>query len=264
MSNGIAEYSTAELLVVEMSRHLVDGERALIGTAQPLPMAAIRLAQLTHAPNISFSAAGSGAVNPAFDRLPPTAMDTRAYIGAEGRHTMEHNVDWELAARWDFVFFGGMQVDKFGNVNLVCIGPYDKPKVRGPGAVGTVFMATFRKVYLLVERHERRSIVDKVDFISGVGFLNGGNSRFEVLRPECKGPQLVFTNRCVMDFEEVTRRLRLKSVHPGRSVDEVVANTGCELIVPGKVAVTNPPTGEELEILRTQVDRDGMLKKYPL
>ena len=108
MNSSPEEYSAAELLVAEMSRHLVDGERALVGTARPLPLAAIRLAQLTHAPNIWVSAAGSGAVNPAFDRLPPTAMDIRACIGTEGKHTMKHNVDWELAARLAFVFFGGM------------------------------------------------------------------------------------------------------------------------------------------------------------
>ena len=103
---GIPEYSTAELMVVEMARHLVDGDRGGVGTASALPLAAARLAQVTHAPNLSFFAGASGAINPHFDHLPATAMDTRAYLGAEGRHSMELNVDFETAARWDFGFFG--------------------------------------------------------------------------------------------------------------------------------------------------------------
>lgn len=258
------DYSTAELMAVEMSRHLVDGDHGGTGQASIIPMAAFRLAQLTHAPNIWFFAGGIGAVNPAFDRLPRSIVDPHLSLVAEAIMNMEDNAGRETSGRWDVCFFGGMQIDKYGNINMVCIGPYDKPTLRGPGTVGTLFTATFRRVYLFVERHDKRIFVDRVDFISGAGFLTGGDSRFKVVRPECKGPQLVFTPRCVMDFEEGTRRLRLHSVHPGQTIADIIANTGCELIVPQNVPLTKPPTGEELEVLRTRVDRDGVLRKLAL
>lgn len=262
MSEFVTEYSQAELMVIEMSRHLVDGDVGGVGAASTLPMAALRFAQVTHAPNLWWFSGGSGAINPSFDRLPRTSSDYINLLGAEGRARMDDVVDWETKGRWDFAFLGGMQIDKFGNVNMVCIGSYDKPAVRGPGTVGLLWLATFRKVYLYVENHRSKTFVDKVDFISGAGFLSGGDSRFDKALPTSKGPVLVFTPLCVFDFDDATHKLRLRSVHPGYTVDDVITNTGCELVIPEKVPMTAPPTKEEIYILRTRVDRGGLLMDY--
>jgi acyl CoA:acetate/3-ketoacid CoA transferase beta subunit len=165
---------------------------------------------------------------------------------------------------WGWGFSGGMQVDKFGNCNLIGIGPYEKLRVRGPGTVGTLWTASMMKYYLFFWHHNPKVIVDKVDFISSPGFLEGGDSRWKSCRPGTKGPALVYTPLCVLDFEPVTHRLRLRSVNPGYAVEDVVRSTGCEVVVPERVPQTAPPTDLELYLLHSQIDRRRVLANYRL
>ena len=264
---GTDRYSMAELMAVEMSRNLADDDGTLggVGGSATIPMAAVRLATLTVAPNLWWFCGGSAAINPVFTELPLTAHDPRAFVGAEARTPMQRTVDMGMRGTlWGWGFNGGMQVDKFGNCNMIGIGPYDKLKVRGPGTVGTLWTASMTKYYLYFWHHNPKVIVDKVDFISSPGFLDGGESRWKVCRPGSKGPALVYTPMCVMDFEEGTHRLRLRSVNTGYGVDDVVKATGCELVVPGQVPQTAQPTDTELHLLITQIDRNRELKKYRL
>jgi len=264
---GTDKYSMAELMVVEMARHLVDcdGKVGVVGSAATMPMAAIRLAKLTVAPNLWWLCGDSGAINPTFDRLPETAAHSRNMVGAEARNAMMEVLEMGLRGDcWGFGFQGGMQMDKFGNANMIGIGSYDNLKVRGPGAVGTPWAISIEYVYMFFWHHNRRIFVEKVDFISAPGFLEGGDSRWKVAKPEAKGPALVYTPICVMDFEEVSRKARLRSINPGYTVDDAVENTGFEPALPENVPMTSPPTDEELQILRTRVDRDGVLKKFRL
>ena len=138
---GTDKYSMAELIVIEMARNLVDceGKVGVVGSAATLPMAAIRLAKLTVAPNLWWLCGDSGAVNPTFDRLPETAAHSRNTIGAEARTAMMDVLEMGLRADWGFGFHGGLQMDRYGNVNMIGVGPYDNLKVRGPGAVGTTW-----------------------------------------------------------------------------------------------------------------------------
>jgi glutaconate CoA-transferase subunit B len=246
-------YSMAELVVVEMSRHLAedDGNFGGIGAVALLPMAAIRLAQLTVAPNLCWFSGGSGAINPATDRLSRTSWDPRNTYGCEAKAYMIDVVDFEMGTRDGWTFLGGMQIDKSGNANMIGIGPYEKLKVRGPGTVGVIWVGA-HKTYLYTEHHNRRIFVEKADFVSGAGFTSRG------------GAALTYTPLCVMDFEEGTHRMRLLSVHPGYSTSDVIANTGFELIIPDDVPMTKSPTDNELEILRAHIDRDGLLKEYKL
>ena len=145
---------------------------------------------------------------------------------------------------------------------MIGMGRYENLKVRGPGTVGTLWTASMTKYYLYFWHHSPKVVVDKVDFISSPGFLQGGDSRWKVCRPESKGPALVYTPLCVMDFEERTHRLRLRSVNPGYGVEDVVKNTGCELVIPERVRQTAPPTDWEPQLLHTQVDRHLVLEAY--
>jgi glutaconate CoA-transferase subunit B len=130
--------------------------------------------------------------------------------------------------------------------------------------VGTPWGISIEIGYLFFWHHNRRVFVEKVDYITGPGFLQGGESRWKVAKPQAKGPAFVYTPICVMDFDGVSRAARLRSVNPGYTVDDVVKNTGFELIVPKNVPMTTSPTDEELDLLRTRVDRDGVLKKFRL
>ncbi len=263
---GTDRYSMAELMAIEMARNLADcdGKVGVVGAAAALPMAAIRLAHLTVAPNLWWLCGDSSAINPTFDRLPETSAHPRNMKGAEGKNAMMDVLEMGLRADWGFGFHGGMQMDKYGNVNMIGIGPYENLKVRGPGSVGTTWEISIEHSYLFFWHHNPRVFVEKVDYISGPGYLEGGDSRWKVAKPQAKGPAYVYTPICVMDFEETTRAARLRSVNPGYTKDNVVKNTGFELIVPQNVPTTFPPIDEELNLLRTGVDRDGVLRKFRL
>jgi glutaconate CoA-transferase subunit B len=257
------DVTPVEMMTVAMAREVVDGDFAGVGAAGHAPAAAMLLAQLTHAPNASWFSGGSGGVNPHPDTLYETSSDFRNLLMAEAVITMEDVVDFEMSMRFDLCFFGGMQIDRYGNVNMAVIGDWERPTVRGPGTVGTIFMGAFKRVILFTYNHSARTYVDKVDFVTGPGHLTGGNSRAERLRPESVGPVLVVTPLAVMDFEEESKHMRLRSYHAHSSVDEVLENTGFDLIVPDDVGETPAPTDEELTVLRGVVDREGVLRRRP-
>lgn len=263
---GASAYSMAELMTVIMARTLEqdDGTVGGIGAAATIPMAALRLATLTVAPNLYWFCGSSGGFNPTFDYLPLTSADARALYGAEATQKMQDIVDLGGSGKWGFGFHGGMQIDKYGNANLIGIGAYDKLKVRGPGSVGLPWAARIQRAYLFTWHHNRNVFVDKVDFVSGPGWLGAGDTRFEALGTRINGPERVFTPLCVMDFDETSRLMRLVSVHPGYTPSDVIANTGFEIIIPSNLGETAPPTAHELHTLRNFVDRGGVLKTFRL
>ncbi len=259
---GTNAYSMSELMAVAMSRALVreDGKLGGVGAAAVVPMAAARLAALTVAPNLWWFCGGASGLNPIFDRLPRSSADPRAAIGATGKKNMLDVVDMGITGSWDWGFNGGLQIDMYGNINMVGVGPHPKLKVRGPGTVGTIWTGTLRRPYLYTMHHAARILVEKCDYVSGPGYLTGGNSRREVTGFDTEGPQLLFTPIAIFDFEPTSKRLRLKSVNPGYSVDDVKKNTGFAPLMPANVPATPAPTEHELFVLRNQVDRDGVLK----
>jgi glutaconate CoA-transferase subunit B len=160
-------------------------------------------------------------------------------------------------------FVGGLQVDPYGNTNLIGVGEnYRRLRFRGPGSVGTPTLTTHvGRYYLVLNSHTPRLLVPKCDFVSTVGWGQGGADARTKLGLPGGGPKYCVTPLCVMDFTEDEKRMRLVSVHPGVTVDQVRARTGFELVIPGQVPVTAAPSAEELRVLRTRVDRDGLLRR---
>ena len=158
-------------------------------------------------------------------------------------------------------FFGAIQIDKYGNLNMVGVGEdYRHLKFRGPGIIGLAHVGTFIPNFFIYSTdHSKRRFVEKLDYVSAIGHGDGPDFRKRWCLPG-PGPKLCFSPMAVMDFEEKTKRMRLRSVNPGVSVDQVIENTGFELIIPEKVPTTDPPTDEELHILRTRVDPSGLLR----
>jgi len=247
-------------MAVVLSREMRDGEFGALGAASQIPMAAVKLAKLTHAPNLSWLCGGSGAINSRLPRLLQSAADYRNLFGAEYRTSMEDVVDLEMRGRVHFAFLGGMQIDQFGNSNMVCIGNYHRPTVRGPGTVGLIFTAAFGRVYLYLHHHSPQILVEKVDFISGPGFYDGSKIRDEFVNKNARGPCMVLTPLALFDFEETSRKMRLCSVHPGSTVEQVLNRTGFRPLLRDPVTETKPPTEEELRLLRTYVDPEGVLR----
>lgn len=247
-------------MAVVMAHELRDDDFGAVGAASEIPVCAMRLAQKTHAPNLWYLYGGSGAVNSKATSVVESTADYRNLVGAEYRAPLQDIIDFEFNGSFTVGFLGGMQIDQYGNVNMVCIGDYAKPTVRGPGAVGTVFTSSFRRVILYVQHHNAKLFVPKVDFVSGPG-VPRGDAR-ERYRPRwSQGPVLVVTPLAVMDFATPDARMRLRSVHPGRTVEEVQSMTGFELAVQGSVPVTEEPTGDELRMLREEIDTSGVLQR---
>ena len=238
-----AEPSPTELMAVVMARSFRDGEVVVMGAAPMIPLAACRLARALHAPTLSYIVGGSGTVNPA-----PAGLATQS-CGPElqgGPCTLPLPEVVLLEGRGDVldVFCaGGLQIDARGNCNLVCVGDHEHPALRGPGSVGLPFLPAVGRTLVYTLAHNPRTFVEQVDFVSGAG----------------DRAALVVTPLATMDFDPGSRRMRLASTHPGVRVDDVVAATGFELVLPPSVPETPPPTDEELAALR-RLDSAGSLR----
>lgn len=260
----MAEYTTAELMACVMARALADGEVAVMGAVSQIPMLACRLAQETHAPNLEFIVGGSGAVSPLGPLVPSSCdfrqLEARAALPLPDVILLEGRGD-----RLDVFFAGGLQIDRYGNCNLVCVGEWAAPRLRGPGTVGLPFLPRAGRTIIYTTAHTPRTFVEKVDFNSGPGFLDGPASWAAAGVPG-KGPALVVTSLGVMDFHPESKLMRLRSLLPGVTLEQVQQNTGFVLLLPEElpgseagVPVTPEPAAEELAILR-QLDPEGIAR----
>ncbi|MGH2662957.1 MAG: CoA-transferase subunit beta [Actinomycetota bacterium] len=253
-------YTLDELLCTTMARQIEDGDVLLEGIGAFLPTAAYELARQTHAPNaVSWSPIG-GVFRSDSVQLGLGEYERETLRVAHGRATYGEIALWFLPAylpaerpRWK-EFMRPAQVDPFGNTNNVVIGPYDSPTVRLPGGVGLPDgCALERGLIMYVPRHDRRTLVGQVDFISGVGcLLPDGNSEGVASKPE-----VITTDLGVFEFEE-GGGLRARSLHPGVGTALVRERTGFDITVPDDVTSTPLPTPEELRLLREVIDPRGL------
>ena len=261
VASAVGPVAKAELIASVIARCVKNGMFTGAGTGCWEVLAGLRLAQLTHAPDASFTLGGTGALNPHLRQLPASLNNDLGLTDCEARIGLEELFDLELAGAFDVMFLSGMQIDQFGNVNLAFAGSWEKPVLRGPGTVGLEFAPCVPKWVGFFRNHTKQVFVPKVDFISAIGYGSGPNSRRELGIEDNRGPELIVTNLAVLDFCPDTRRMRLRSVHPETTVDQVVTNTGFELIVPPGVPETPLPTTHELSLLRTEIDSGGLLAK---
>lgn len=256
------DYAWPELAAVVLARELRDGEIGSPGGARSeIPLAAARLAQLTHAPNLAIITSAVGyAANVVGKPWSPLYHSTTDYRNIHAGAEAVLHFRSIFSTRRDWFFAGGLQVDGYGNINMTAIGDLARPKLIGPGAAGLAYASSMANRYFIyMQEHTTRSFVDKLDHLTAMGYGNGPGARARLgLRGE--GPALVISPLALMDFDEATCRMRLKSVHPGHTVDEVIANTSTRFIVPAIVPHTMPPSRDELATLRGHVDRDGVLR----
>ncbi len=254
-------FETQELMAAVMSRALKDGEMVGTGAGSAVARAACRLAQLLHAPNLSFLAGGSGAYNPYSEPLMPSSCDYSQLL-CDAVVPVADVITSITGGKVDLFFYGGLQVDKYGNVNLSLIGDPARPTLRGPGSAALPFMTSARSGIIFMTDHSPRSFVEKVSFITAPGFLDGGES-WRAARAEGRimgnGPTLLVSPLAVLDFEEESKAMRLVSLHPNVTLEQVQAATGFELIIPPDVPTTQPPTPTELRLLR-ELDQYRLLK----
>lgn len=228
-------YTTPDLMACAISRLLRDGEIAFFGLASPLVMVGTLLAKATHAPNLTWLNIPGG-VNAAAEQLPRSTVDGDLMRGGEAVLTLADVFDLSARGRLDTAFLSGVQIDGQGRINMSAIGPHERPKVRLPGGAGSaLLLPTAKRAILWRTRHDPRTFVAKLDFVTAAG-----NTAW-VVTPLC-----------------LFRRgddglLAVHSIHPGVSPEQVIQATGFPVTADPETPVTSPPTEAEMAAL-TRID----------
>ena len=238
-------------MVVTAARALRDGEVVFVGIG--LPNLACNLARLTHAPNLVMIYE-SGAIGARPERLPLSIGDPSLVTGSLMVCGMADVFQLFLqGGRIEVGFLGGAQVDRFGNINTTVVGDYARPRVRLPGSGGAPEIAIHAHRTLVIARLDRRAFPEQVDFITSPGHRSRRDRRRDPGMPGA-GPVRVITDRGTLSANPDTGELELEALYPATSVDDVRSNVGWDLAVRDPLAMVDPPTVEELRLLRNVVD----------
>lgn len=248
------EFSTLELMAVCGSRQIRNGDVVFIGTG--LPLIAAMLAKKTHAPKAKIVYEAGFIDSNAKDIALSIADSRLGYQAAAAIGLIETLGLMLQGGHVDVGFVGAAQIDEYGNINTTYIGSFDRPTVRLPGSGGGNDIISSAKRIVVIMTHEKRKMVKKLDYLTSPGFLDGPGAR-EKAGLLGGGPSLVVTNLCQMDFDSKTKRMRLATIHPGVTAQQVVDNSGFDLIVPTGAPETELPTHEELRLLR-EIDPTGI------
>ena len=241
-------YSADEMMTVAAARALVGRRSCFVGIG--LPSTAANLARRLHAPDLVL-VYESGTIGARPSRLPLSIGDGELAETADSVVSVPEVFNyWLQPGRIDVGFLGAAQLDRFGNINTTVIGSdYRRPDVRLPGAGGAPEIAASCKEVIVIVRQTRRTFVERVDFVTSVGYGDGRGHR-ERLRLRGRGPVMVITDLGVFRPDQQTCELTLTEVHPGVRVAAVREATGWDLAIAPSVAVSPPPTDEELTTLR--------------
>jgi len=250
----ISTYTSSELLTINASRLLRDGDVVFVGVG--LPNLACNLARRTHAPNL-LMIYEAGVIGAQPRRLPLSIGDPTLVSGALAVCSMYDIFAFYLQrGNVDVGFLGGAQIDRFGNINATVIGSYEKPKVRLPGSGGSMEISAWANRCYILTPHQKRRFPEKVDFRTSAGFLNSRAER-ESAQLRGSGPQAIVTDLGILEPDE-TGELVLTALHPGATVEQACANTGWALKCAGTLRYTQAPSEEELQILRDELDPEGI------
>ena len=248
----MTRYNNMELMITIAARTLEDGAIVLVGTG--VPVATAMLAQMTHAPNLTILFEAGG-VAPLLPTMPISVGDSRTTFKSLKATTMAEIMEFCQTGMVDYCFLGGAQIDKYGNLNSTMIGDdYKKPKTRFPGSGGANDLASLCWRTMVVTPQNNQRFVEKPDFITTPGFLQGGTSRVDAGLPKDTGPYRVITDIGVYGYHPETKEMMLISLHPGKTIEDVKVNSSFEIVIPEKYDMTTEPTDEELQVLREKVD----------
>jgi len=252
--------SRAEVCIVAVAECFRGDGEILANPIGAIPMMGGRLARATFEPDLCCT--DGEALLVAGERLfagPETPGGLTSLDGkvVEYWNPYRSMFDWVWSGR-RHIMMGASQIDRYGNQNLAAIGDYARPKVQLLGYRGAPGNTINDTTSYWVPNHNPRVFVEQVDTVCGIGWdraaalglgPDGGARFFEVRR--------VVSNLGVFDFESPDHRMRLRSLHPGVTVDQVVEATGFELVIPDEVPETRRPTADELELIGEVIDPDG-------
>jgi acyl CoA:acetate/3-ketoacid CoA transferase beta subunit len=246
----MSRFTRAEVCAVAIAEAFRDDGEILVSPIGNLPQIGARLAKLSFAPDILLT-----------DGVALLVADVQPVGAPSGPPVVEGYMPYRAVfdTVWSgrrHVMMGATQVDRFGNQNISCIGDFQKPKAQLLGMRGAPGNTINHPTSYWVPNHSKQVFVPKVDVVSGVGFdraarLGPVSARFHEIRR-------VVSNLGVFDFETPDHAMRLRSVHPGSSVEEIREQTGFPLVVPDGVPETREPTDAELRLLRERIDPKGL------
>jgi glutaconate CoA-transferase, subunit B len=248
MTSAEAAYTADEMMTVAAARALTDGMTCFVGIG--LPSAAANLARATHAPGLVLIYE-SGTIGAKPGRLPLSIGDGILAQTADAVVPVPEIFNyWLQPGRIDVGFLGAAQIDKFGNINTTIVGgDYDHPKVRLPGAGGAPEIAASCREVIVIVRQSRRTFVEKVDFVTSVGYGSGPGDR-ERLGLRGRGPQQIITDLGVLTPDPRTCEFTMTAVFDGVPPETIRERTGWDLAIAASPRTVPPPSAAELAALR--------------
>jgi acyl CoA:acetate/3-ketoacid CoA transferase beta subunit len=251
----MTDTTRAEICAVAIAECFRDDGETLMSAFGTTPAVGGRLAKLTFAPDLFMT----DGIATGIESVPPVSGPVREEPIKSAWMPFRlffDNVVWTTRRH---VMMMASQIDKYGNQNFACIGPHEKPKAQLLGMRGAPGNTLYHATSYFIPNHSAKVFVEKVDVVSGVGYdraaaLGERTSRFHDIRR-------VISNLGVFDFATPDHAMRLVSVHPGVGVDDVVENTGFELVIDGDIPETRAPSDEELRIIREVLDPEGLINK---
>jgi glutaconate CoA-transferase subunit B len=240
MGDSTSSVEPWQMMAVAMARLLRPGETVFHGVASPLPMVATLLAKRLYAPDLVYLSIAGG-VDPEPQRLPTSTVDPALLHGARSLVTLADLFDLSARGRLDVAFLSGVQIDGAGRLNLSAIGAYERPAVRLPGGAGSaMLMPTARRVILWRTKHDRRTFVQRLDFVTAAGNVD-----------RVVTPLGIFVRR--------HGKLQVESLHPGVTPEAFREATGFPVDVGPDTPRTPLPTPVEMAALR-EVDPDEIAR----
>ena len=256
-------YTNKEMQAITLAKCIHDGQIAIVGTGLPLIGASV--AKRLFAPKCNLIVE-SGLMDCSPIEVPRSVGDLRfmahcgvqwpnvRFIGFEANEWL-HNNERLIA------FIGGAQIDPYGNVNSTCIGDYHNPKTRFTGSGGANGIATFANTIIMIQ-HEKRRFMQKIDYVTSPGWIDGPGGREKLGLPGNRGPQAVVTDLGILKFDEETKRMYLAGYYETTTPEEVQENTGFELDV-SKAEKLAPPDPEVIRMIREEIDPGQAFIKVP-
>jgi acyl CoA:acetate/3-ketoacid CoA transferase beta subunit len=249
----VSDFTRSEVCVVACADAFRGDGEIVANPIGTIPMLGGRLARATFEPDLLLT---DGEALIVANDLPVGVPDAPKVIEAWNPYRMMLEITWSGRRH---VMMGATQIDRYGNQNIACIGPLDTPKVQLLGFRGAPGNTINDPTSYWVPNHSPKVFVEHVDVVTGIGYDRAAKLGAEAARFH-RIPRVV-SNLATFDFETPDHTMRLRSVHPGVTVDEVVAATGFELEIPDDVAESRAPTPEELLLIRDVLDPNDLRSK---
>jgi glutaconate CoA-transferase subunit B len=256
---AVVEFTDTEFMICSAARLLEDRKTVFVGWGMPQVVAI--LAERLYTPHL-VQLFEFGAVGP--QSLTPFIRGTMGGPSNIYRSLQWINMNWAFSyaatGYIDYGMLGAAQVDQYGNLNSTLLGgTYERPGRRFPGSGGGNEAASYCWKTIVVLKHEARRFVERVDFLTSPGYLNGPGAREAAGLPKDTGPWRVVTSKALFGFDEETKKMRLLGVLKGLDPEEVVQGMGFTPLMAEKLLELEPPQDDELRLLREHIDPSGII-----